>query len=82
MKFRNILFINIFVLLSAFAIGVKIMEKNSLLIPENDIKKTVDAIVLESSKQVNRVTKLVSQNTIKTKESQGNLLIPILKSNI
>jgi hypothetical protein len=56
------------------------MEKNNLLLPENDIKKTVDSIKSEKSNQANRLTSVI-KNTIKTKEPQGKLKIFKLNYN-
>lgn len=42
MQFRNILVISVFIGLSAFALGVKIMGRNSVFAPENYVKKDLE----------------------------------------
>lgn len=44
MQFKNILIISVFVGLSAFALGVKIMGKNSVFAPENFVKKEAEKL--------------------------------------
>ena len=80
MKSKNLFIISLFIMLIAYSICVRLMEKNNLLLPENDIKKTVDSIKSEKSNQANRLTSVI-KNTIKTKEPQGKLKIFKLNYN-
>ena len=44
MQFRNILVISVFIGLSAFAFGVRLMGRNSVFAPENYVKKESDKL--------------------------------------